>query len=79
MGNDGKLPAKDKQSFPRPPGGPEPSPLGDSRPIPNSNGALDVGYDYASSMPGVVRSDLAKGYCNRERIADAGSDGDEGA
>jgi hypothetical protein len=61
--------------YPRPLGGPEPSPLGDSRPLKDSDASLNPGYDYSSSIPGVSRSEVGQGYCSRERITDAGSDG----
>lgn len=76
MGNDGKIPAKQKGHYPRPMGGPEPSPQGDSRPFGNPSVPVNPGYDYSSSMPGVAKSELQKGYCNRESF-DGGSDGME--
>lgn len=60
--------------FPRPMGGPEPSPLGDTREVPNSNAPLKPGYDYANSVDGASASDLKRGYRGRTRITDAGSD-----
>lgn len=67
------------KKFPRPSGGPEPSPLGDSRPIPNSNASFRPGYDYSGSLDGASTADLKRGYRDRMKITDAGSDGMEGA
>lgn len=79
MDSDGKLPAVDKIKYPRPQGGPEPSPLGDSRPFGMNSTPVNPGYDYSGSMPGVSKSDLSNGFSGREKITDAGSDGDQGA
>lgn len=80
MGNDGKLKKSEKGSFPRPMGGREPSPLGDTRGIGMNSVPVNPGYDYSSSMPGVAKSELQKGFCNRESIADyCKSDGMEEA
>lgn len=80
MGNDGKIPAKDKGHFPRPLGGPEPSPLGDTKPFGDGGLGLKQGYDFSKSIPGTAKSDLNRGYCNTESITDATkSDGMEEA
>lgn len=70
MGNDGKIPAKDKGSYPRPMGGHEPSAQGVSDNIPNSDRSFNPkgGYDYSSSLEGKSQADLHRGYAQGERI-----------
>ncbi len=80
MDSDGKLPAGTKVKFPRPPGGPEPSPSGDSKPFGDGGLAISGGADFSKSIPGVAKSELPRGYCSPESITgDTKSDGMEGA
>ncbi len=65
--------------YPRPSGGPEPSPLGDARAIPDSNASAQPGYDYSGSLDGASQADVKAGYRGRQKITDAGSDGMQGA
>lgn len=67
------------KTYPRPSGGPEPSPKGDDKPIPDSNAPTNPGYDYSGSMDGASKSDIKAGYRGRQKITDAGSDGMQGA
>lgn len=71
MGNDGKLKKSEKGSYPRPMGGPEPNAQGASDSFGQPGVPVNPGYDYSSSMPGVAKSELQKGFCNRESITDA--------
>lgn len=76
----GPIPANQKGHYPRPMGGPEPSPQGDTRAFGNPSLPVNPGYDYSGSMPGVSKSELEKGICRRESITgDTKSDGMEGA
>lgn len=79
QGNEGKIPAKDKGSYPRPMGGPEPNAQGVPADIKSSDGSTNAGYDYNSSLPGSSQSDLMRGYRGGDKITDAGSDGMETA
>jgi hypothetical protein len=62
------------KNFPRPSGGPEPTPLGDGRAIPDGNAPTSPGYDYSGSLDGAGTGDLKRGYRDRSKITDASSD-----
>lgn len=80
MGNDGKLKKSEKGHYDLPMGGHEPSARGDTKGFGMNSVPVSPGYDYSTSMPGVAKSELQKGYCNRESITDAcKSDGMEDA
>jgi hypothetical protein len=70
---------KNPHPYPRPLGGREPSPQGDSRGVPDSNAPSQPGYDFSGSLDGASQADLKAGYRNRQKITDAGSDGMQGA
>jgi hypothetical protein len=60
--------------YPRPMGGREPSPQGDTRAIGNSSVPSQPGYDISGSLAGASEADLKVGYRGRRKITDAGSD-----
>jgi hypothetical protein len=78
QGNEGTIPAKDKGSYPRPMGGPEPNAQGVPADIKSSNVPTTPGYDLTPSLEGSSMSDLQRGYRTGEKL-NADSDGMQGA
>lgn len=54
--------------FPRPPGGPMPSPKGDSKALRNSDAPTSPGYSISKSLSDRNESDLQRGYCKQGRL-----------